>query len=78
MKDNLLFLGENAEKYITFSVSVEKEVTLQSRIYWQHIMASSLLNLVDNFCEGIYKIKCKNEHSNKKCQTCGIKYKDCE
>ena len=41
-------------------------------------MASSLLNLVDNLREGIYKIKCKNEYSNKKCQTCGIKYKDCE
>ena len=42
-------------------------------------MASSLSNLVDNFAEGIHRIKCKCGHDNKKFQTCGIKYKgrDC-
>ena len=39
-------------------------------------MASSLSNLVNNLAEGIHKIKCKNEHSNRKCKTCGIKHKD--
>ena len=40
--------------------------------------ASSLTNLVDNLAEGIYKIKCKHRHDNKKCEICGIKYKYCE
>ena len=40
-------------------------------------MASSLSNLVDNLAEKIHKIKRKYGH-NKKHETCGIKYKDCE
>ena len=40
-------------------------------------MASLLSNLVDNIAEGIHKIKGKYGHGNKKCKTCGIKYKDC-
>ena len=40
-------------------------------------MASSISNPVDNLAEGIHKIKCKYGHDNKKCETCGIKYKDC-
>ena len=41
-------------------------------------MASSLSNLADNLAERILKIKCKYRHDNKKCEKCGIKYKDCE
>ena len=41
-------------------------------------MASSLSNLVKNLAEIIHEVKCKNEHDDKKCETCGIKYKDCE
>ena len=41
-------------------------------------MTSSLSNLVDNLAEGIHKIKCKHRHDNRKCEMCGIKYKDCE
>ena len=41
-------------------------------------MPSSLPNLVNNLAEGIHKTKYKNEHINKKCETCGIKYKHCE
>ena len=41
-------------------------------------MASSLSNLVNDLAEGINKIECKNEHDNKKSETCGIKYKDCD
>ena len=41
-------------------------------------MTSSLSNLVDNLAEGIHKIKCKHEHDNRKCEMCGINYKDCE
>ena len=43
------------------------------------LMASSLSNPVNNLCEGIYRIKCKYRHDDKKSETCGIKYKyrDC-
>ena len=41
-------------------------------------MASSLSNLVNNLDQGIHKIKYKYGHDNKKCETCVIKYKDCE
>ena len=41
-------------------------------------MASSLSNLADHLTEGIHKTKCQQGHNNKKCETCGIKYKDCE
>ena len=40
-------------------------------------MASSLSNLVNNLPEGIHKIKWKHGHDDKKCETCGIKYKYC-
>ena len=39
-------------------------------------MASSLSNLVNNLSEGIHRIKCKFEHTDKKCEICGIKYKN--
>ena len=41
-------------------------------------MASSLSNLVNNLADGTHKIKCKYGYDNKKCETGGIKYKDCE
>ena len=41
-------------------------------------MASSLSNLVNNLAEGIHKIKCTYVHDDWKCETCRIKYKDCE
>ena len=41
-------------------------------------MASSLSNLVNNLSEGIHKIKCKYEHNDEKCETCGIKCKYCD
>ena len=42
-------------------------------------MASYLSDLVNNLSEGIHRIKCRYEHDDKKCETCGIKYKyrDC-
>ena len=39
-------------------------------------MVSSLSDIVNNFAEGIHKIKCKGGHDNKKCKTYQIKYKD--
>ena len=41
-------------------------------------MASSLLNLVNNFSEVFHRIKCKFGQDDKKYKTCGIKYKDCD
>ena len=41
-------------------------------------MARSLSNLVNNFSERLHRIKCKLGHENKKCKTCGIKYKYCD
>ena len=67
------FLGENTEKYKTFSIPIEKEVTKTDKdgsksvvtvsykikfIDSARFMASSLSNLVDNLAEGIHKIKC--------------------
>ena len=85
--------GENTEKYISFSVPIEKEVKRISKkdeeitktISWKlklinsaRFMACSLSNLVNNLAEGIQKIKRKYGNDNKKCKTCGIKCKDCE
>ena len=41
-------------------------------------MTSSSSNLVNNRSEGIHRIKCKYGHDDKKCETCGIKYKYCD
>ena len=87
-------LGENTEKYITFTVPIEKEVTridkngeeiAKNISYILHFidrarfMASSLSNLDNNLSEGLHRVKCKFEHNDEKCETCGIKYKyyDC-
>ena len=40
-------------------------------------MASSFSNLVNNVSEGVHRIKCQFGHDDKKCETCGIKYKYC-
>ena len=73
-KNQFTCLGENTEKYITFEVPIEKEV---SRIYKNReeitkyisyilqfidrarFMADSLSNLLNNLSEGIHRIKCK-------------------
>ena len=67
-------LGENTEKYKTFSVPIEKEVikvdkdgnksvvTISYKIKFidsARFKATSLSNFVDNLTEVIYKIKCK-------------------
>ena len=40
-------------------------------------MASSLSNLVDNLSEWSYRSACKYGHDDKKCETCGARYKYC-
>ena len=83
-------MGENIEEYITFTVPIEKEVTrvdtnreemtnnissILQFINSARFMASSLSNLANNLSEGIHRIK--YVHDDKKCKTCGIKYKYC-
>ena len=70
-------LGENTEKYITFTIPTEKEVARideNGEVIIEHIpyilqsidsarfMEISLSNLVNNFCEGILKIQCNFVH----------------
>ena len=42
------------------------------------IIISSLSNLIIYLSKGLHVIKCKLGHDNKKCETCGIKYKYCD
>ena len=66
-------LGENTEKYITFSVPIKKEITKThkdgnnkiTKISYKikftdsfRFMSSSLSNLVDNLSEGLHSDKC--------------------
>ena len=81
------------KNYITFTVPIEKEVTRIDKngeeitkyisfilpfIDNARYIASSLSNLVNNLSEEIYRTKCKYGHDDKKCETCGIKYKYCD
>ena len=92
IKKQFTYLGENTKKYITIKVPIEKEFTRIDKngeeitknisyilqfIVSPRFMANSLSNLVNNLSEGINRIKCKYEHDEKKCETCGIKYKYC-
>ena len=64
-------LGKKAEQYKTFYASVERKlikidkagieiaVTISYKINSARSMATSLSNFVNNFTEGIHKIKCK-------------------
>ena len=70
-------MGENTEKFINFTVPVEKELTridnnrekITKNISYilqfldsARFMASSLSNLVNNLSEGMNGIKCKLKH----------------
>ena len=67
-------MGENTEKYITFTVPVEKEVRriekngkeITKNVFYilqiidsARVMESLLSNLINNLFEEIHKIKCK-------------------
>ena len=41
-------------------------------------MESSTSSFVNNIIQGVHKIKYKYGHDDKKYETSGIKYKDCE
>ena len=69
---NFECLGENTEKYITFSVPIKKkienkdlEITYKIKFIDSYrFMASSLSKLVGNLSEGIYNNKCSDCGSN--------------
>ena len=81
LKKQFNCLVENTERYITFTVSIKKEVTRIDK-YGKRIkknvsyilqfidsarfMATSLPNLENNLSEGIHKIKCKYRYDDKK------------
>ena len=92
-KKQFTCLGENTEKYITFTVPIEKEVTRIDKnreeitksisyilqfIDSAKFVGSSISNLVNNLSETLHRIKCKLGHNDKKCEACGIKYKYCD
>ena len=67
-EDNFDCLGENTEKYITFSLPLKKkienkniEITYKIKFIDSfRFMSSSLSKLVDNLSEGIHNNKCAN------------------
>ena len=69
---NFECLGENAEKYITFSVPIKKkvdnkdlEITYKIKFLDScRFMSSSLLKLVDYLADGIHNNKCSDCESN--------------
>ena len=69
---NFECLGENTEKYATFSVPIKKkienkdlEITYKIKFIDNYrFMASSLSKLVDNLSEGIHNNKCSDCGSN--------------
>ena len=69
---NFECLGENTEKYITFSVPIKKkidnkdlEITYKIKFIDSYrFMSSSLSKLVDNLSEGIHNNKCSDCESN--------------
>ena len=69
---NFECLGDNIEKYITFSVSIKKrienkdmEITYKIKFIDSfRFMATSLSKLVDNLMEGIHNDKCINYRSD--------------
>ena len=92
-KKQFTWLGKSTENFITFTVSLGKEVTRTDKngeeitqnisyilqfIDSTRFMAILLSNLVNNLSEGIHRIKSKYGHDDKKCETYGIEYKYCD
>ena len=91
-KKRFTCLGENTEKYLTFTVPIEQEVARINKngeeitknisyvlqfIDNTRFMGSSLSNLVNNLSKEIKSIKYKYGHDDKKCEICRMKYKYC-
>ena len=87
-----MFKKEHWKTY-NFTFPIEKEVTrlhkngeeVKKNISYilqfidsARLMASSLSNRVNKLSEEIHKVKCRYGHDKKKCEKCGIRYKNCE
>ena len=85
-------LGESIEKYITFTVPIEREVRRNEKVeiklqknyltynsLWipQDLLQVHYQVFVNNLYDGIYRTKCKFGHDHKKCEICGINNKYC-
>ena len=59
-KTKFTCIGENTDKYITFTVCIEKDVTRTDK-NGEGItkLTNPLSNFVNNLLEGIHRIKCK-------------------
>ena len=83
-KKRFSYLGENTEKYITFTVPIEKKVKRTDKngeeitknlphilqfIDSTRCVAASLSNLVNNLSERNHRIKCKFGHNDERCGT---------
>ena len=92
-KEQFACLGENTEKYIIFTVPIEKEIKRIDKngkeitkniskiiqcVDSTRFMASFLSNLVTNLFEELHRIRCKLEHDNKKWEACGSKFRYCD
>ena len=71
LRNRFKCLGENTEKYITFSVSINKELDNSKRITYKtklidsfRLMSTSLSSLVDNLSERVHSDKCSD------CKSC--------
>ena len=71
--EKLLVRTDKNEAYITKSISYILQFIDSVRF-----MASSLSNLFNNLSEEVDRIKSKYGHDDKKCETCGNKYKYCD
>ena len=68
----VIIIGKNGDELIE-KLSYKLQFIDSARF-----MAGSLSNLLNNLSEGIQGIKCKYGHNNRKCETCRIKYRNCE
>ena len=76
-KGELNCIGENMEKYITFSVPIKKKCDDSKTITYKlrfidsfRFMPTSLLELVDNMSGNFNSIECKSCTENNRCEEC--------
>ena len=60
-------------------IKIEKKLQKIYLTCYNLLIAQDLwqLNLVNNPSKGLHRIDCKLGYDDKKCETCGIKYKYC-
>lgn len=73
-------LGENTEKYITFSIPIKNDYNNKERYRLGftdnfRFMKRSLSIDIDNLAE-VHNKSCQYKHHNKICEECKTKYKD--